>query len=649
MSRDYRFSTQRGLASTTFPLLLDWNRIPLRDILASGALNVLSQGDLYTRDAAWARSGEWRSFLRENCCNVADEVGGEAGAWVIRILTLVPVGTSGCQALQCLFQMWDTKLDCTIENFAKYHLQIDRAAAAQTRLGQLLADPKLGSVFRRGPTPADAIPATLAACFNLGSLPSLPFESETDTNHWAAWCAEVMRLVGVFRWSTNMRWDLVREGNPALWAEERRFNEKLAGLFPDRQRKMRIDAPVEPGLISRTVPLPQMCDGPVPYYRSRPPSSRLTPSIAAVSGNVDQRAYVQSGAGVDPICDKGPGIRADFTVFQPVVPTSQADFDAWPIGGVAAPDGAASVPGRTNYVFEPVLMPFHQKGDELFRSFFWAMRPAGDTRSSTFATGTYNRFSEQTQQAVPGRSDLGTKLTALVWARNTRDGLVYYPSPMLQIAYCWALAMDAVKDSPGKYIEAGTTRWGVYYQAMPDQFKALSPAAGLEVNRQMAQANLDTAAGVVGAVGSTITSIVMNIMPIAGVIVMAVFATITALIRYAHLLCLETPMSPPCISPPFLRFSSVDTTQSQRCNSDTTGEGGAAAREITNDFLGRLAGMGLSAEDIAKTLEDTSTGVSGDGTNTNRSAITGTTIAFGVVAVGAVALLALALSKPKKD
>jgi hypothetical protein len=710
MSSDYRFSSELrakkfnspraardglGLLLTTVPLTLLRTTVMDTPEWRSMIAAALRDGDLWTRDAAWARDSatSFHDFRIDNCCT----------------------GAAGCEAISCLFQMWEMHgVECTNEAFVKYILQYDRFAVAQAKLKDLLEQGAAGrtygtfsNTFTYGPA---GTASEIARMANGNFAATLNGRIKNNAAFWAFFCEEVMALVAVCQWALNIRWSLVR-ANPTLWANERAYLQKYYELAGPAVRQahpqtferfpgindtdffnwsvaMNSDRPPWRYPLNRnqenvveTWKTNEACqyDNPWPWATPVGMGSVFdqiaTPSLFRLSDNATR--FGQSGS-ASPICQGGehlplpghyvadaegqPGYR-QLGIQAQKVPTSRADFA--PLLDMEVGNTLGNGPGWP-YSTDP-------SNNWLQSQFVW---PRGIVRLTpgqqytpydllklwfeTDAPLTYDPSADYYHPNTRRQTDLIQYYSWGVRPNPMGGGLGrqwkrQFPSPVAQVLYCVALAQDMANHTPGEFISLGMAKWQEAYETLPDQYRAISPASAQAMNRAMTQQNIDAVAGVYAAVTGTITTVVTAIFPIAGVILGVVFALVGLLIRFAQEACIERSVSPPCIASPFVRYIPGRPGEAAMagpvCDFDTTGAGGAAAIQVTTQIIQGAAARGMGAAEIAAALNDSDTGVNGHGeTPDEQDASSGnTTMMIGVAAAVAVsALLLVAASKKKK-
>lgn len=616
MTADYRFSLQRKTqrfsslgTGTAAPLLQPNARNALlapsvRDSLISAEIRfnlprLLRANDVWARDAAYASSAALVDYRQENCCGQ-------------------PFGGLRCRTPFMTFQMWNIGIECNSESMAKYLFPVDRFVWAQEELRRLLAVLPGTGQPGRAPISLENLPmgAGTDAARKL-RVRSGNMRVGSDPEAWAKWCTDVLRCVALLRWSTNLRWSLVKSElglSPNEDAYAFHARNDIGGIWTtnpvDLADLRRMIGPSEPPDVKRYYDL---------EYKRYLNSSFGLVALSRLTSDYDQ-------LGGDPTVfnASGEGPLSAFPLRPVRIPVSKSDFD--PVIAISE-----------NSLWSPPLPP--------------DLRGAGSAeellaRHFSFVSLLPPAFLEKfhwTFDFVAPQFEYGGEV------RN-RPVSSIVPSPFAQVLQCAALAQDAIGFDYLVYINRTLEEWIRFYEALPEQFRVLDIASMRSAMAAMIRAQTDAASNMIAGAGGTIAAIATAINPIAGVVVTLLVAIAVLVARFAADLCIVMAENPPWVASPFIRF--IDTTPDGQgaCDFEVTDAGGAAAfADSKARMISALAARGITPSDwfgMLDTLE-ASADRNGDGTRESDRGISPVAVAAALVA--GLLLLSAAKKSKKKE
>lgn len=509
-------------------------RAALRDALTAEA----AAASAMTDDVFWGYDRAWLGLATPTLEDVR-----KAGA----------CGGGGCNMSFNNNQFWSLAMQCDRSAFALVIYQQRRYMAAQIRLQRLLdlaPDRRVLDGFDR------------FARGGVGVRDACQGAAVRDrASEWAAWCMDVLRVIGVQRWASNMTWS---EGSVSI--ADLPGVGRVTSATGDNPGCMYVpdctaDAFGVPryGYVAGNAPggvLRYEAIVGAKHYGWRPvevgsTAYRITQDaeiMAATAGWRPEPRPEHVGRGsLWSIAPRALGLHKSSRSFDWVssaVPTGMDDFD-------------------------PVLLP-----EAVFPSILRA--PTG--------AGLFNYLTALFAELDAPVSQLAVRERTGAWwylARTTsgRDWAVPTPAGELVVWRVLALLRDAQAMSFGQSMVTGFTNLERAIDALPDWAKNQSLLDATQAMRNFLRAEQQSAAQTMGAVFSGVGAIAGIIAPVAGIVIALVGALVTALTAAAVDLGLLRERNPPALQAPAARQIPAIPGGEDRCAINPGEEVAALYRE----------------------------------------------------------------------
>lgn len=464
-------------------------------------------------------------------------------------------GGGGCNMSYNNNQFWSLGMQCDRSAFSLVIYQQRRYMAAQLRLQRVLdlaPDPRILAGFDR----FAAGGSDLRAACQGAAVRDKPSE-------WAAWCMDVLRLIGVQRWASNMTWS---DGSVSIADLPGVENMRVASATGDNPGCMYV-----PDCTADAFGVPRFG-----YVAGNAPGGMLRYEALTGAKHFGWRP-VETGSTAYRI-SQDPEIMAAAAGWRPeprpghvgrgflwsVAPKalglhkSSRSFD-WV---------ASSVPVGLDD-FDPVLVP-----EAIFPSILRA--PAGHGLFQYLVALFAELDAPVAQQAVRERTGAWWYL-----ARTTsgRDWAVPTPAGELVVWRVLAMLRDAQAMSFGQSMVTGFTNLERAIDALPDWAKNQSLVSAAQAMRNFLRAEQQSAAQTMGAVFSGVGAIAGVIAPVAGIVIALVGALVTALTAAAVDLGLLRERNPPALQAPAARQIPAIPGGEDRCAINPGEEVAALYRE----------------------------------------------------------------------
>lgn len=443
-------------------------------------------------------------------------------------------GGGGCNMTYNNNQFWSLAQACDRAAFSLVMFQQRRYMAAQLRLQRLLElapDRRILDGFDRYAATGGSVREACAGA----AVRDKPTE-------WAAWCMDVLKVVGVLRWASNMTWS---DGSVAIPDMSSAVLQTRVQSFTGEQS----GCGYVPDCTSDAFGVPQYgyvagnAPGGMLRYEAVTGTKRYgfryMGTAAAVYRGSAEPEFLQAAAGWKPearpvmvgrgslwsVAPKALGLHKSSRSFdwvRSIVPVGMDDF-------------------------EPVMLP-----DAVFPSILRA--PAGSGAFAWFLALFAELDAPATQMAVRER-------TGAWWflATGTSGRDYAYPTPAGEIVVWRVLAAlrDAAGLSFGQAMVLGFQNVERTIEMLPAWAKTQALTDAAAAMRGVLRAQQQEAAATMGAVFSGVGAIVGAIVPVAGLIIAVVGALVTALTGAAVDLGLLREGNPPAIQ--FLAARQIPT------------------------------------------------------------------------------------------
>lgn len=461
---------------------------------------------MWSKDAALARSYELVDGRQ--CVNIYSDASP--------VTPFDPRNPCGDAAI-CNWSYWKANVTCDAQAFVNVMFQADRYQFAQTQLQALLMN-----------KPADSSIGMTAA------------QGAAWRHQWADWCINVMRLVSLARWASNLRPAMQLPLDQGLYAQQALTRIKGDLRVPYRVTSARnAEAADANNLCTLMMFAPRLLDAP------------FTSSLGGLAASqINVAANLPSDPGA----------------FDPASPpvTNPAQFRQGLFDFVGDAPGAGVVSdGHSGW---DSGSPWPIEDRDLVAKGTWDIKQSPDDHVRMRAL-MYAWFEKTLKTGYWRKIDIhipdGTFAGRWDHWWGTADAL---------IELCTAWAQDTIAMPFGHFVADGLVRWLAAYEAIPPQFRILSQE-NINSIRGSVNSAFSTAQGAAGAVFGVAAGAV-NVVPVIGQVASAVIALIGALVQalFEFLKQLHAAayggaeLAAACIPPPVIRMIISDDTQA--CNFD---------------------------------------------------------------------------------